>query len=170
MDARGQCRDQPTCGLDFVDVRSLHSIEFAIPASSPRSTLIVGCARPLAGLAQDPVTWGWRALVCAGDNEDEGLDLAIVQLGHRQQRSFTTTQRMSQIDRGCVETRRNLQTIEQSKIFRDFFDSERPKASQKRTKQARVKRAEVFTQPCMGISVSSFIACDCAPMVEGCFD
>jgi hypothetical protein len=32
-----------------------------------------------------------------------------------------------------------LQGIEQSKIFRDFFDSERFKASQKRTKQARVK-------------------------------
>ena len=28
------------------------------------------------------------------------------------------------------------QTIEQSKIFRDFFDSERSRASQKRTKQA----------------------------------
>jgi hypothetical protein len=32
-----------------------------------------------------------------------------------------------------------LQTNEQSKIFRDFFDSERSKASQERTKQARVK-------------------------------
>ena len=32
-----------------------------------------------------------------------------------------------------------LQTIEQSKIFRDFFNSERFKASQKLTKQARVK-------------------------------
>jgi hypothetical protein len=32
-----------------------------------------------------------------------------------------------------------LQTIEQSKIFRDFFDSTHFKTSQKRTKQARVK-------------------------------
>jgi hypothetical protein len=39
-----------------------------------------------------------------------------------------------------------LQTIEQSKIFRDFFDSERYKASQKRTKQARVKtRGRFYT-------------------------
>jgi hypothetical protein len=39
-----------------------------------------------------------------------------------------------------------LQTIEQSKIFRDFFDSERFKASQKRTKQARVKtRGRFYT-------------------------
>ena len=39
-----------------------------------------------------------------------------------------------------------LQTIEQSKIFRDFFDSERFKASQKRTKQARVKtRGSYYT-------------------------
>ena len=37
-----------------------------------------------------------------------------------------------------------LQTIEQSKIFRDFFDSERSKASQKRTKQARVKTPKRF--------------------------
>src|SRR6516165_7113948 len=37
-----------------------------------------------------------------------------------------------------------LQTIEQSKIFRDFFDSERLKASQKRTKQARVKTRGSF--------------------------
>jgi hypothetical protein len=37
-----------------------------------------------------------------------------------------------------------LQTIEQSKIFRDFFDSERFKASQKRTKQARVKTRGSF--------------------------
>ena len=37
-----------------------------------------------------------------------------------------------------------LQTIEQSKIFRDFFDSERFKASQKRTKQARVKTRRSF--------------------------
>ena len=37
-----------------------------------------------------------------------------------------------------------LQTIEQSKIFRDFFDSERFKASQKRTKQARVKTSGSF--------------------------
>jgi len=40
----------------------------------------------------------------------------------------------------------SLQTIEQSKIFRDFFDSERFKASQKRTKQARVKtRGRFYT-------------------------
>ena len=37
-----------------------------------------------------------------------------------------------------------LQTIEQSKIFRDFFNSERFKASQKRTKQARVKTSGSF--------------------------
>jgi hypothetical protein len=37
-----------------------------------------------------------------------------------------------------------LQTIEQSKIFRDFFDSERSKPSQKRTKQARVKTRKSF--------------------------
>jgi len=36
------------------------------------------------------------------------------------------------------------QTIEQSKIFRDFFDSERFKASQKRTKQARAKTRGSF--------------------------
>ena len=28
----------------------------------------------------------------------------------------------------------------------------------------------VFAQPCMGTSVSSFIACDCSPVVEACFD
>ena len=39
-----------------------------------------------------------------------------------------------------------LRTIEQSKIFRDFFDSERFEASQKRTKQARVKtRGRFYT-------------------------
>jgi hypothetical protein len=37
-----------------------------------------------------------------------------------------------------------LQTIEQSKIFRDFFNAERFKASQKRTKQARVKTRVSF--------------------------
>jgi hypothetical protein len=37
-----------------------------------------------------------------------------------------------------------LQTIEQSKIFRDFFDSERSKASQKRTKQARARTRGSF--------------------------
>jgi hypothetical protein len=37
-----------------------------------------------------------------------------------------------------------LQTIEQSKIFRDFFDSGRSKTSQKRTKQARVKTRKSF--------------------------
>jgi len=34
--------------------------------------------------------------------------------------------------------------IEQSKILRDFFGSERSKASQKRTKQARVKTPKRF--------------------------
>jgi len=37
-----------------------------------------------------------------------------------------------------------LQTIEQSNIFRDSFDSEHSEASQKRTKQARVKTRERF--------------------------
>jgi hypothetical protein len=36
------------------------------------------------------------------------------------------------------------QTIEQSKIFRDFSDSKRSKASKKRTKQVRVKMRGSF--------------------------
>ena len=37
-----------------------------------------------------------------------------------------------------------LQTVEQSKIFRDFFDLEGSKASLKRTKQVRVKTRGSF--------------------------
>jgi hypothetical protein len=66
-----------------------------------------------------------------------------------------------------------LQTIEQSKIFRDFFNAERFKASQKRTKQARVKtraprpkarvqdapseRAVSGSEPSMGMSRKGFV-------------
>jgi hypothetical protein len=41
-----------------------------------------------------------------------------------------------------------LQTIEQSNIFRDFSDSERSKASKKRTKPVRVKSRGSFYTAC----------------------
>jgi hypothetical protein len=50
----------------------------------------------------------------------------------------------SQLGGGRVKLGENLQNIEQSKIFRDFFDSERSKASQKRTKQVRARTRGSF--------------------------
>ena len=61
----------------------------------------------------------------------------------RKEHSFPPAWRPGQIDRGRVKTRRVL-TIEQSKIYRDFFDFECSKAPQKRTKQARVKTRGSF--------------------------
>jgi hypothetical protein len=54
------------------------------------------------------------------------------------------TRRTGQIDRGRVKTRRNFVNDRAEQDFSRFFDSERSKASQKRTKQARVKTRGSF--------------------------
>jgi hypothetical protein len=48
--------------------------------------------------------------------------------------------------RGRVKTRRNFVNDRAEQDFSDFFDSERSKASQKRTKRARAKTRGSFTQ------------------------